>query len=105
MKSKIFDTAKGIHIMQKRTICEVHREMYDCLVLEKYDRLLSLLEEAFVMGIKITNKLVENKLSLPEWEDNLSDEAAELRLARAQLTENLKDILKEIASRETSDSI
>jgi hypothetical protein len=85
MPSKVFDTRKGRHIWPLRTICEVHRELYDLLALEKYDQILPLLEEAYELGIKMTKKLVEYKLSLPEWKDNNNKEAQRLRKLRIEL--------------------
>ena len=65
----IFDTPKGQRITDRRTICEVHREIYDrCIVglqdnHELLDVLVPLLEEAFIMGTKMSKKLVEYKYS------------------------------------------
>jgi hypothetical protein len=65
----IFDTDKGKHIYPRRTVCEVHREIYDLAVIylfnqpEQLAKMTVLLEEAFLMGIKMNKKLVEHKLS------------------------------------------
>lgn len=67
--SNNLDGPKGTKIDNRRTICEVHRELYDRLVLALADRpqlleqLVPLLEEAFNMGISMNNKLIEHALS------------------------------------------
>lgn len=97
MLSKIFDTGKGRHIWPERTICEVHREIYDLLVAGLWTtnqqllyKIIPLLEEAYIDGIKMTKKLVDNKCSFPDWEKNLpSEEVIRLRKLRIHLTEEL----------------
>ena len=67
-KSKLLKTRKGTHVNQKRTICEVIREFCDYCVVEFSDdterlqEMLFFLEDIFVMGIKMNNKLIEYKL-------------------------------------------
>jgi hypothetical protein len=98
--SKIFDDRKGRHIWPQRTICEVHRELYDILVLALYpnqeallEKIVPLLEEAYIAGLKMNKKLVENKVSLPDWDANLSaQESSRIRKLRIELTEKLKRI-------------
>lgn len=92
MRSTIFDKSKGRHVWPKRTICEVHREIYDYLVLGQYENILPCLEEAYVMGIKLCKKLTEHKCGLPEWKDNNSKEANELRQLRILMTEKLDEV-------------
>lgn len=99
MTSKVFSTRKGRHPWPQRTICEVHRQMYDrlCLGVAKKDwalieAMLPLLEEVYVMGIKMTRKLTEYKLDLPEWQTNDDPEVARLRKLRVELTETLDAI-------------
>lgn len=92
MASKVFDTRKGSHVWPQRTICEVHRQLYDCLVLGRMDLMLPLLEEAYILGIKMTKKLTEYKLGLPEWKDNDSSEVVRLRQLRVQLAETLDEV-------------
>ena len=92
MLSKIFNTKKGRHIWPERTICEVHRELYDFWVLGRYEEMLPKLEEVYLMGIKLVKKLVEYKCSLPQWANNNSKESRELRKLRTQLTKELDEI-------------
>jgi len=53
------------YVSSKRTICEVHREIYDILLtVEENDKsreAIKLIEEAFVMAKKMNNKLFEYK--------------------------------------------
>jgi len=97
MRSEVFESRKGRHIWPQRTICEVHRELYDRLRLgvDKRDwalieHMLPQLEEAYLLGIKMTKAMVEKKLSLPEWQDNSSAEAKRLRHLRITLEEDEK---------------
>lgn len=96
MYSKIFDNRKGKHIWPQRTICEVHREIYDLLVVGKHDAILEKLEEAYVMGIKLCRKLTEYKCELPEWKNNDSQESRDLRELRIQLTKDVDEISNHI---------
>ncbi|KKN66215.1 hypothetical protein LCGC14_0473560 [marine sediment metagenome] len=86
------NSTKGIRICSKRTICEVHRQIYDELVLglsandELLNKIVPLLEEAFGLGIKIVKKLLDTKCSLPNWEKNLSkEEVSRIRKLRREL--------------------
>ena len=93
--SKVFDTRKGKQIWTERTICEVHREIYDLLFLNIKDtplfgEVLPLLEEAYIDGMKLTKRLVDNKISLPKWEKNNSEEGKRLRELRVHLAEELE---------------
>ena len=50
---------------------------------------VGLVKEACEMGIKMTKKLVENKLVLPKWEENdTSPEKQRLRRLRVNLENN-----------------
>jgi hypothetical protein len=68
MISKIFESEKGKAVGCRRTICEIHREIFDQLILLFNDRpkglkrVVKLLDEAFVVGVKINKKLSEHKL-------------------------------------------
>jgi hypothetical protein len=64
--------------------------MYDCFVLGRMDLMLPLLEEAYDMGIKMTKKLVEYKLGLPEWQKNDDPEVKRLRQLRIELEKALE---------------
>jgi hypothetical protein len=47
---------------RRRTICEVHREIYDCLLdNESKEKIIELLEEAFELGKKMVIKLRQYK--------------------------------------------
>jgi len=91
--SKIFNESKGQHIWLAETICEVHRQMYDLMVIhlrlqnpELFNQLLPLLEKAYMYGIKITKKLIDYKCMLPHSEKILSvDEVIKLRQLRIKL--------------------
>jgi len=101
--SKIFETRKGQVSYHRRTICELHRRIYDLCVLELQDnpeflkKIISLLEEAWLYGLKMNRKLVENKLGLIEKEiakpnTNFDKkEASRLRKERVRLTGMVKD--------------
>ena len=89
---KTLDGLKGCSVGSKRTICEVHRQIYDLVVLhfsdrpKKVEKIVKLLEEAFDMGIKLCDKLVEHKLSLLNWEINEDrEEIKRLRDLRIEL--------------------
>jgi hypothetical protein len=101
--SEIFDSPKGEHVYNKRTICEVHRELYDVCVINLIDdnpqllsKLIKLLEEAFMMGVKMNLKLIENKCGNDEWSENNCNmaEAKKIRNLRIQIMKNNRDILK-----------
>ena len=64
MKNNVFDTGKGRMTNRVRTICEVHREIYDEIFLALYEanpllleRLTVLLNESFDMGVRMDRKL------------------------------------------------
>lgn len=100
MYSKLFDNAKGRHIWPKRTICEVHRELYDLLCMAHHEKnwdmienSVGLLEEAYTAGLKMTAKLVENKCAMPDWEVNTPDaEKIRLRQLRIHLMNELQGV-------------
>ena len=59
---RALDKPKGKRVHNRRTICEVHRHIYDLLMIRyNDDEIADLLDEAFVIGIKMNNKLVEYK--------------------------------------------
>jgi len=105
--SKLFDSAKGSKPPHKnRTICELHRELYDLCVLHLHDKdpelmykMIKTLEDAFIMGVKMNRKLVRHKLgSSSKWgqkefrHDGVNrKEIAQRRRSR----EKLEDILRE----------
>jgi len=56
------------YVCELRTICEVHREMYD-IVIEKDcvdEKLVQLLQESFVMAKKMDGKLRQYKFGYDE---------------------------------------
>lgn len=84
------------------TICELHRQIYDNLILSFHDRprelkkIIPILESAFRAGLKMTKKLVEYKCSLPDWDVNLSAiQVIRMRKLRVQLTRILEAIEKQ----------
>ncbi len=74
MKNNVFDTMKGRITSEFRTICEVHREIYDeCfLVLHEnaviMEKITVLLNEVFDMGIRMDAALVKYHLDQPSLE-------------------------------------
>ena len=88
----VFDTQKGKHIWSEMTICEIHRCLYDILVangdVELLEKTTPLLEKAYQCGIKMTKKLVDYKLSLPDWDKHENiEEVKRLRELRIKLNE------------------
>jgi len=100
MFSRLMDTtSKGKHTYALRTICEVHRELWDHLVLELADsrpdvihKIVPLIEEAYIMGVKLNKALVEHKLSQDFTADpNDVEKCKALREERIRLVELLAD--------------
>lgn len=79
----------------QRTICEVHRQIADVLVLRCHDRpeliaeILPLLNEAADMGMRLVLALIERKIALPDWSVNNVVKALKLRKERNRLVEAL----------------
>jgi len=92
--SKVFNSSKGRQVWPQRTICEVNRTIYDWCVChltpEQLQDVVPLLEETYLLGIKLVKKLVDHKLAMPEWAENNRDEAAKLRLARIEMEAHLE---------------
>jgi len=61
-KSDIFKTPKGKRVVGIRTICEIHREIYDAIVLDQLDRAVDLLTEAFEVGTRMAKRMIEQKI-------------------------------------------
>jgi len=103
------ETRKGLQVYPQRTICEVHRDIYDLLVIELASqtrpdvirKLVPLLEEAFIMGVKLNKALVEHKLSQDFTAPaNDVEKAEKLRKERIRLVEMFdanNQILKEFS--------
>jgi len=100
MFSRLMDaTSKGRHTYPLRTICEVHRELWDRLVIELAQirpdvirTIVPLIEEAYVMGVKLNKALVEQKLSQDFTADpNDVPKCKALRKERIRLVEMLAD--------------
>lgn len=69
MRSKLFESQKGQQFSGFKTICEIHRQLYDVCILNLHKKdpeilceIIPILEEAFLMGIKLVNKLIEHKI-------------------------------------------
>lgn len=84
-------SGKGERVCSKRTICEVHRQIYDVLITQTDDKklqdtIIPLLEEAFDMGVRLVDKLVAHNISLLNWE-KIEDRGAlkELRALRNKI--------------------
>lgn len=93
--SQIFDSVKGQHTDGRVTICEVHRRVYDRVVIaladqpEKLKPLVKDLEEAFILGVKMNRRLAQRRLEsmdgfYPDAKD--TGDRAKLRAERARLT-------------------
>ena len=70
-------------IPQRRTICEVHREMYDHLEASGADeKIIGLLEEAYAMAKRMHLKLVQYKEGYDrDWYDWETQKAKDEKLA------------------------
>jgi len=100
--SKIFQTHKGKYSQKKMSICEVHQQIYDIIVLNMQDKpevlkkLIPLLETAFSQGISIVHKLIEYKLTTRDLIKSkippTPKEAKERRLERIRLVELEKQL-------------
>jgi len=96
--SKLFASRKGRHVWPKRTICEVHRMMYDIMVVsfqdkpEELKKLFGLLEEAYEMGIKINRAMVLKKCATYDWKNHEDKEELErMRKLRIHLEQEYED--------------
>lgn len=74
--SEIFDTTKGEMVYSKRTICEIHRDIYDELIIslykkdiELFKKIIPLLEEAFIMGTRMNHRLIKCGCGNDDWCD------------------------------------
>lgn len=98
MFSKIFDESyKGKTIWVNETICELHRGIYDMLVLglagsnpKLLKKIIPLLEKAYVAGMKMNRKMIENKCAIKGWEEH-HDKAEVIRLRGLR-----KSLIKEL---------
>ena len=68
---------KDKRISEFRTICQVHRDIYDLLLNENIDsdvanKLIDLLDDAYIMAKKMNNKLRQYKHNYDDdwWEKN-----------------------------------
>lgn len=94
LKNNVFDTMKGRITNEFRTICEVHREIYDeCwLSLHEVDpatmeRLTVLLNEAFDMGVRMDAALV--KYHLAQEGVDVPNEGSAKREERVKVSERI----------------
>ena len=69
MLSEIFSSEKGERMHSNRTICELHRELFDISVMCLYEKdidllkeIINLLEKSFIHGVEMNKRLVEYKL-------------------------------------------
>lgn len=110
--SKLFDSQKGETVHTNRTICELHRELYDLCVMGLHDKdpelmkqMIKVLEDAFIMGVKMNKKLCKYKLGTSsKWnekeyrnKDVSRDEVIQRRKKRKNLVKMLEhndEILK-----------
>jgi len=75
----------------KRTICEVHRQLYDQVIVHVKDPelqkvLKALIEEAFGMGVALVDKLVTYNIEMIPWETEEDKECVNaLRKLRIEL--------------------
>jgi hypothetical protein len=105
MVSKIFESPNGSKINSLRTICEVHREIFDLLVIhlhndpEALKKLVIKLEEAYIMAKKMDKRLLEQKISYIDecFEANSVIATVELRKLRISLTKVLNSDVEFLA--------
>jgi hypothetical protein len=99
MESKIFESTKGQQNCQRVTICEIHRRIFDQIVIALNDQpdildpIVKDLETAFLMGVRMNMKLLERRIEsidgfYPMSED--ADRRQVLRQERIRLQANLK---------------
>jgi len=108
--SKLFNSIKGKRGLQKnRTICELHRELYDLCVLglckkdpELMYKMVKILEDALIMGVKMNNKLVKYKLgSASKWDKKEYRKSDMSKLERERMREERKRLEKILSENET----
>ena len=99
MESVIFDSEKGRQVCTRLTICEIHRRIYDQVViaLSGHELLVQItkdLETAFTMGVKMNQKLVDHRIkSINVLYPRITDSAekSSMRQERIRLIEISKD--------------
>lgn len=94
----VFETGRGKKTVDKRTICEVLRLIYDHCVIGLHETnpvllatLTPLLEEAFWYGRKMSNRLIEQKIDLLTETDahKNKEEIMRVRKLRVDIMEKL----------------
>ena len=94
---ELLESRKGNRVDGQRTICEVHRQIADQLLIQFCDRTtdlettLELLNEAYLLGIRLVKALVDRKIDMIEWEENDIEQAMKLRQLRGQLVKELNE--------------
>lgn len=94
---EILNSSKGRRTDEQRTICEVHRQLADVLVCRMKDRqevlqeALVLLNEAYLLGIRLVAALIDRKLAMPQWAANNVGEARKLRTERDRMVKELHE--------------
>jgi hypothetical protein len=80
MGDKIMASVKDKKVANFRTICEVHREIYDIIVDENIDtrtkrKLIKLIDEAYIMAKKMNGKLHQYKENYDDgwWEEQKAE--------------------------------
>ena len=97
----MFDNTKGQRVQKKRTICEVHKEIYDLAVVNLQDRpeilkeVISKCEEAYLMGIKMNRKMVERGCATMIWKKN-PKKLLDMRMLRRELEEREREVIANI---------
>lgn len=106
--SEIFESEKGQRRSTKRvTICEVIRQIYDKLILRLVDEdeefleeVIPLLEEAYIMGMKMARRMIEQKIyDIDEIEPR--EMTKEFRETRKKLRFERIDVMKRLRQAET----
>ncbi len=109
--SKLFDSAKGSKNPHKnRTICELQRELYDLCVTGLHDKdpelmfkMIKILEDAFIMGVKMNRKLVRHKLgSSSKWKKS---EYRNKEIDRKELAKKRKERKRLVRLLEENDKV
>ena len=95
---EILNDRKGQRVDGDKTICEVHRQLADMIMIRlkdqpaALDEIMPVLNDAYKMGIRLVLSLIEKKIELPEWEKNNFDKDMILLKERIMLKNELNEI-------------
>jgi len=100
INSDIFDSSKGTKSDSRNTLCELIRQLYDICVVkvdpldhEIAEEMVGILEEAFIVGNKMSKRLMERRIEEVRssiFNDNTDEEEKkELRKRRKMLVKKV----------------